>query len=160
MAGVVSAAAAPLVSLARGPSGLLRAPVRCRPLASRAMAPSPRREDSLRISQLQLRATGSSEESSSTEDDELLAGFREKWNAIENKSSIFLYGSGAIIAVWLSSIVVRAIDSVPLLPNLLELVGLGYSGWFVYRYLLFKENREELANEIDALKKRITGNEE
>ena len=24
------------------------------------------------------------------------------------------------------------------LPKLLELVGLGYSAWFVYRYLLFK----------------------
>jgi hypothetical protein len=26
------------------------------------------------------------------------------------------------------------------LPKLLELVGLGYTGWFVYRYLLFKVN--------------------
>lgn len=24
------------------------------------------------------------------------------------------------------------------LPKLMELVGLGYTGWFVYRYLLFK----------------------
>ena len=24
------------------------------------------------------------------------------------------------------------------LPKILELVGLGYTGWFVYRYLLFK----------------------
>jgi hypothetical protein len=27
------------------------------------------------------------------------------------------------------------------LPKLLELVGLGYTGWFVYRYLLFKVTR-------------------
>ncbi|CAO2175321.1 unnamed protein product [Urochloa humidicola] len=46
------------------------------------------------------------------------------------------------------------------LPGLLELVGLGYSGWFVYRYLLFQENRKELANNLDALKKRITGDDE
>lgn len=26
------------------------------------------------------------------------------------------------------------------LPKLLELVGLGYTAWFVYRYLLFKVN--------------------
>jgi hypothetical protein len=24
------------------------------------------------------------------------------------------------------------------LPKLMELIGLGYTGWFVYRYLLFK----------------------
>lgn len=28
--------------------------------------------------------------------------------------------------------------SSPQLPKILELVGLGYTGWFVYRYLLFK----------------------
>jgi hypothetical protein len=27
------------------------------------------------------------------------------------------------------------------LPKILELVGLGYTGWFVYRYLLFKVRR-------------------
>lgn len=27
------------------------------------------------------------------------------------------------------------------LPKLLELVGLGYTSWFVYRYLLFKVRR-------------------
>jgi hypothetical protein len=26
------------------------------------------------------------------------------------------------------------------LPKILELIGLGYSAWFVYRYLLFKVN--------------------
>uniref|UniRef100_A0A0E0LV32 Cyanobacterial aminoacyl-tRNA synthetase CAAD domain-containing protein n=1 Tax=Oryza punctata TaxID=4537 RepID=A0A0E0LV32_ORYPU len=107
-----------------------------------------------------VQAMRSSEESSSDEDDEILSELKEKWDAIENKSSVLFYGGGAIIAVWLSSIIVKAVDSVPVLPNILELVGLGYSGWFVYRYLLFKENREELANGFDALKKRITGNEE
>jgi len=29
------------------------------------------------------------------------------------------------------------------LPKLLELVGLGYSAWFVYRYLLFKVSPPE-----------------
>jgi len=31
-----------------------------------------------------------------------------------------------------------ALSVVPQLPKLLELVGLGYSAWFTYRYLLFK----------------------
>ncbi|KAG0455043.1 hypothetical protein HPP92_024335 [Vanilla planifolia] len=45
------------------------------------------------------------------------------------------------------------------LPKLLELVGLGYTGWFVYRYLLFKSSRKELAEDFEALKKKIAGTE-
>ncbi|KAK1313261.1 Uncharacterized protein QJS10_CPA06g02202 [Acorus calamus] len=79
------------------------------------------------------------------------------WDAVENKSTVLIYGGGAIVAVWLSSIVVGAINSVPLLPKVLELVGLGYTGWFVYRYLLFKSSRKELASDIEDLKKKIAG---
>lgn len=37
-----------------------------------------------------------------------------QWDAVENKSTVIVYGGGAIVAVWLSSIVVGAINSVPL----------------------------------------------
>ncbi|VAI84995.1 unnamed protein product [Triticum turgidum subsp. durum] len=70
-----------------------------------------------------------------------------------------LYSGGAVVALWLTTVVVGAINSVPLLPKLLELVGLGYTGWFVYRYLLFKESRKELATDIESLKKKIAGTE-
>jgi hypothetical protein len=39
----------------------------------------------------------------------------------------------------------------------MELIGLGYTGWFAYRYLLFKSNRKELVSEIEELKSKITG---
>ncbi|GJN16163.1 hypothetical protein PR202_gb03121 [Eleusine coracana subsp. coracana] len=120
----------------------------------------PFRTDSLKISQRQFTARCFSEENSSVKNNELLGGIKDKWDAMENKSSLLLYAGGAILALWLSSAVVRAVSSVPLLPDLLELVGLGYSGWFVYRYLLFQENRQELASNLDALKKRITGDSE
>ncbi|CAO2211010.1 unnamed protein product [Urochloa humidicola] len=155
---MAAAAAARPVPLRR-PGALLRAPAPSL-TASRAAAPFPRRTASLKISQLPLTATRFSKESDSAEDDELLSELRDKWDAMENKSSLLLYGSGAILAVWISLVVVRALDSVPLLPGLLEVIGLGYSGWFVYRYLLFQENRKELANNLDALKKRITGDDE
>ncbi|XP_047314959.1 protein CURVATURE THYLAKOID 1A, chloroplastic-like isoform X2 [Impatiens glandulifera] len=102
----------------------------------------------------------SSEDSSSANDpNELLNDLKEKWDAVENKSTVIIYGGGAIVAIWLSSIVVGAINSVPLLPKIMELVGLGYTGWFVYRYLLFKQSRKELATDIDALKKKIAGSD-
>ena len=60
----------------------------------------------------------------------------------------------------MTSVVVGAINAVPLLPKILELVGLGYTGWFVYRYLLFKESRKELVDDIETLKKKIAGTAE
>nr|QIB03064.1 curvature thykaloid 1A protein [Oliveria decumbens] len=106
---------------------------------------------SRRYAQFQIKAT-----SESTPDDggEILA-----WDAVENKSTVLLYGGGAIVGVWLSATLVGAINSIPLLPKILELVGLGYTGWFVYRYLLFKSSRKELATDIESLKKKIAGTE-
>ncbi|KAL5571540.1 hypothetical protein UlMin_021137 [Ulmus minor] len=108
---------------------------------------------------VQIRASSSEETSTSIDAGELFSDLKEKWDAVENKSTVVLYGGGAIVAVWLSSIIVGAVNSVPLLPKILELVGLGYTGWFVYRYLLFKSSRKELATDIDALKKKIAGTE-
>ncbi|KAH7652899.1 Cyanobacterial aminoacyl-tRNA synthetase CAAD domain-containing protein [Dioscorea alata] len=112
--------------------------------------------DAGRFSSLKIRAS-SDESSSSIQGDELLGDLKQKWDSLENKSAVFIYGGGAIVAIWLSSIVVGAINSVPLLPKIMELVGLGYTGWFVYRYLLFKSSRKELADDIEDLKKKIAG---
>ncbi|WOK96166.1 hypothetical protein Cni_G04873 [Canna indica] len=146
-------------------SAALRAPVLLLPPPPRRSFPSQplalsfsQSPDACRFSS--FRVSASSEESSgSVENDELLADLKAKWDSIENKSTVFLYGGGAIVALWLSSIVVGAVNSVPLLPKIMELVGLGYTGWFVYRYLLFKESRKELASDIETLKKKIAGSE-
>ncbi|MCE3215411.1 Protein CURVATURE THYLAKOID 1A, chloroplastic [Datura stramonium] len=113
--------------------------------------------ESKRSSLLQVKASSSEETSIDTS--EFLTELNKKWDAVEDKSTVLLYGGGAIVAVWLSSILVGAINSVPLLPKVLELVGLGYTGWFVYRYLLFKSSRKELAEEIEELKKKFAGTE-
>ncbi|XP_057496653.1 protein CURVATURE THYLAKOID 1A, chloroplastic [Actinidia eriantha] len=112
-----------------------------------------------RLSLLQVKASSSEESSPPIDADELFSGLKEKWVAVESKSTVILYAGGAIVAVWLSSVVVGAVNCVPLLPKILELVGLGYTGWFVYRYLLFKQSRKELATDIEALKKKIAGTE-
>ncbi|KFK30701.1 hypothetical protein AALP_AA6G016500 [Arabis alpina] len=113
------------------------------------------------LKKVELMKTRASSEDTSTSIDtnELFTDLKEKWDGLENKSTVIIYGGGAIVAVWLSSIVVGAINSVPLLPKVMELVGLGYTGWFVYRYLLFKSSRKELAEDIESLKKKIAGSE-
>ncbi|KZV38027.1 protein CURVATURE THYLAKOID 1A, chloroplastic [Dorcoceras hygrometricum] len=110
-----------------------------------------------RSPQLMVKATSSEE--SSLDASELFTDLKEKWDGIENKPTVLLYGGGAIVAVWLASIVVSAVNSVPLLPKIMELVGLGYTGWFVYRYLLFKTSRKELETDIEEFKKKISGAE-
>ncbi|KAL7230613.1 hypothetical protein ACSBR2_008978 [Camellia fascicularis] len=71
--------------------------------------------------------------------------------------SILLFGGGALIALWIATAVVGAIDSIPLFPKLMEVVGLGYTVWFSKRYLIFKENREELVAKILEIKQQVVG---
>ncbi|CAN4126763.1 unnamed protein product [Withania somnifera] len=75
----------------------------------------------------------------------------------EDSSSIILFGGVAVTALWLTTSIVGAIDSIPLFPKLLELVGLGYTLWFSARYLLFKSNRDELAAKVEELKQEVLG---
>ncbi|XP_009761341.1 uncharacterized protein LOC107811801 [Nicotiana tabacum] len=75
----------------------------------------------------------------------------------EDSSSIILFGGAAVTALWLTTAIVGAIDSIPLFPKLLEVVGLGYTVWFSTRYLLFKKNRDELAAKIEELKQEVLG---
>ncbi|CAK9322078.1 unnamed protein product [Citrullus colocynthis] len=87
----------------------------------------------------------------------------ESWNDLKLESvdtySLVLYGGGAFFGIWLVSAVVGAVDSIPLVPKLLEVVGLGYSVWFTARYLLFKESRDELAAKIDEVKEQVLGSD-
>ena len=53
-----------------------------------------------------------------------------QWDKVENKTGFVLYSAGAFLAIWFSSNLVTALNSIPLLPKFMELVGLGYSSWF------------------------------
>lgn len=90
--------------------------------------------------------------------DQVVRDLQAKWDRVENKTQVAIYGFGAILVLWLSSTLVGSINRVPLLPRIFELVGLGYSSWFTYRYLLFKSNRQELIADVEDLKRKITGN--
>ncbi len=50
-----------------------------------------------------------------------------------------------------------AINDIPLLSPIFELIGLGYGTWFVFRYLVKSSTRQELAEEIQSLKQQILG---
>jgi len=64
---------------------------------------------------------------------------------------------GLFLAIKLTLAVLEAINDVPVLAPMFELIGLLYSGWFVYRYLYKASNRSELASEMNALKEQVLG---
>ncbi|KAG6399779.1 hypothetical protein SASPL_141264 [Salvia splendens] len=68
--------------------------------------------------------------------------------------------SGGAVALWLAAAFVGAVDSIPLVPKVLELVGLGYTIWFSSRYLIFKENRDELFATVEQIKQQVLGSKD
>merc|ERR1712093_688106 len=90
---------------------------------------------------------------------EVLTNITDKWEKVENKTSVILYGGGALVILWFASTIDGAVNNIPLFPKLLELIGLSYTAWFVYRYLIFKTSRQELVQDIEELKKKVSGDQ-
>lgn len=64
---------------------------------------------------------------------------------------------GGFISVKLTFAILDSINDIPLLAPTFELIGIAYSAWFIYRYLLRAENRQELAEDIESLKDQVVG---
>ena len=56
-----------------------------------------------------------------------------------------VYGLVGLIA---ANGVLKSVDGLPLIPDLLELVGIGFSGFYIYQNLLFKPDRAALKDSI------------
>jgi CAAD domains of cyanobacterial aminoacyl-tRNA synthetase len=56
--------------------------------------------------------------------------------------------------------VLARLNTIPLFAPTFELVGLGFTGWFIVRYLLYADTRQELLTEYREVKERIAGDRE
>ena len=63
----------------------------------------------------------------------------------------------AVITVKVVLAVLDALNDIPLVAPSFELIGIGYSTWFVYRYLLKASTRKELTSEIQGLRSQVVG---
>ena len=63
----------------------------------------------------------------------------------------------AIVTVKIVLAILDAINDIPLLSPTFELVGISYSTWFTFRYLLKDSTRQELSDNIQSLKKQTFG---
>ncbi|HEY9668399.1 MAG TPA: CAAD domain-containing protein, partial [Coleofasciculaceae cyanobacterium] len=63
----------------------------------------------------------------------------------------------AIISLKVVTAVLSAINGLPLVKPTFELIGFGYTLWFVYRYLLLSSRRQELVKVTQSLKQQVIG---
>jgi hypothetical protein len=65
-----------------------------------------------------------------------------------------------LVTIKVTFAVVDAVNEIPLLAPIFELVGMGYSIWFVYRYMLRASTRQELWQEINGIKSQYLGGQD
>jgi glutamyl-tRNA synthetase len=61
------------------------------------------------------------------------------------------------VSIKVTLAVLNALNEIPLVAPIFQLIGLGYTSWFVYRYLLKVSDRQELLAEIEVLKEQVVG---
>jgi hypothetical protein len=79
--------------------------------------------------------------------------WQKEWNVTPVIVGLVL----AVPVLLVLSNVLGFLNALPLIPDLLELIGLIYLLWFGYRYLLFADTRQELLKTIEGVKKKILG---
>ena len=103
----------------------------------------------IRQGHLAITAKASSESSDSLSSPSVVKSVKNIWDRPEDRIAVIGLGIAAIVGFWAASNFVTAIDRLPLIPGVFELIGILFSSWFVYRYLLFKPNRKELLQAIN-----------
>jgi hypothetical protein len=64
---------------------------------------------------------------------------------------------GVFLTAKVAFAILGAINEIPLLAPTFEIIGIGYSAWFIYRYLLKASSRTELSNDFSSLKEQVLG---
>jgi len=101
-----------------------------------------------------IRAT-TDKKSQTGDADNLIEEIKSKIDSIENKPQAALYAGGAVVGLVVANGILTSVKSLPLVSDAFELIGTGYTAWFVYRYLLFEGSRKELMEDIEQLKNNL-----
>ena len=87
--------------------------------------------------------------------EDLLTTAAEKWEETEDKPTVVTLAFAALITLIVTSSLLGALDKVPFLGGILELVGIGYTAYFAYNNLLFTPDRENLSKKVNEIKDKI-----
>lgn len=92
---------------------------------------------------------------------DFLAQFPEYLGSLFNKYKQALLSLviilSAVVTVKVVLALLDAINDIPLLSPIFELIGIGYVTWIIFRYLIKAETRQELAEGLGFFKKEIVG---
>ncbi|TYI00168.1 hypothetical protein ES332_A11G115100v1 [Gossypium tomentosum] len=92
-----------------------------------------------------------------TELTEFINKIQETWDKVEDKYAVSSLAVAGLVLVWGTAGMVSAIDKLPVVSTFLEVVGIGYTGWFAYKNLIFKPDRAALISKIKDTHKEILG---
>ncbi|XP_072961636.1 protein CURVATURE THYLAKOID 1B, chloroplastic-like [Typha angustifolia] len=104
-----------------------------------------------------VMATGETQVEVSTELPEIVKTAQDAWDKLEDKYAVTTLLVAGVIALWTATGMISAIDRLPVVPGVLELVGIGYTGWFAYNNLVFKPDREALIAKVKSAYGDIIG---
>lgn len=65
--------------------------------------------------------------------------------------------ASALVTLKVIFAILDAVNDIPLVYPFFQLVGLGYTTWFVFRYLIKASTRQELAAQLQSITKETTG---
>lgn len=88
---------------------------------------------------------------------EIVKTIQEAWEKVEDKYAVSSLAVAGVVALWGSAGMISAIDRLPLIPGVLEVVGIGYTGWFAYKNLVFKPDRENFLRKVKETYSEILG---
>ncbi|THU66547.1 hypothetical protein C4D60_Mb05t15290 [Musa balbisiana] len=80
-----------------------------------------------------------------------------QWDKLDDKYAVASLVLVGLVALWTTTGMISAIDRLPIVPGVLELVGIGYTAWFVYYNLVFEPDREALIEKIKGTYSDIIG---
>ncbi|KAL6616100.1 hypothetical protein ACP70R_038370 [Stipagrostis hirtigluma subsp. patula] len=115
--------------------------------------PSPRFSGRIRSRSVVAKVAQDSSESSGS----VVKYVKSSFSTPEDIFALIGIGFAAIAALWASVNLVEAIDKLPVLPLLFELIGIVVAWLFIYNNLLFKPDREEFLKNIQSSVSRILG---
>ncbi|KAL8232398.1 hypothetical protein R6Q57_002176 [Mikania cordata] len=107
-----------------------------------------------RLAFIAKATTGNFEPSTSLN---IVGSVRNVWDKPEDLVALIGVGFASVATLWASLGVITAIDKLPVIPGVFELIGILFIAWFIYRYLLFKPDRKELVQIINKLLYDIFG---
>ncbi|OUS42917.1 CAAD domains of cyanobacterial aminoacyl-tRNA synthetase-domain-containing protein [Ostreococcus tauri] len=87
--------------------------------------------------------------------DEVTTTLSEYWEDSDEKPALVTLGVYGIVGLVAANGTLRAVDGLPLIPDFLELVGILFSGFFVYQNLLYKPDRAALRETISKIYNKI-----